>query len=469
MPPRRKNSPPPTSAAAAASKTAQTIKNAKKAVQKFQKEKQDSNYAFLKAEKREAAAKEKIAAAKAEEDRVLNEAFAHYRREHVTNGKGPKHNVKWFAEKYSCSYNRLWRAVHDQRSVAVVSRGRPPKLTGADLVIANKFIQEADDDDDNFLWREVTHKLETIANQRGDPYMCDGRPGMGRRQLGRVCNRAKREADAVIGVGVATDIKRTMSSAHTAAIATFYKELAEGILKDHPELLREPVRWANLDESDIPGRLEKSARKQKAVTTRKNLKKKSAIRGAKPRLRHRVMTAGSGKLSGCFTLGGDGAVVCESYIIAGKSVPASILAPNDDGSDFLPGVPHNAFVDNLALKVYAAAKGVTTKAVLSQIIREQVMPLMRKKVPSGPLVLLLDKPKSHRPDLKLLKALQEDDFYIIYLPPCCTHIMQPLDLHWFERLKGIFDVVLANISTVQKSANAYLDANLEVAYKRQKM
>jgi hypothetical protein len=147
-------------------------------------------------------------------------------------------------------------------------------------------------------------------------------------------------------------------------------------------------------------------------------------------------------------------------------VSASILAPNDDDSDFLPGVPHDAFLNNIALKVYATPKGVTTRAVLSEIIREQVMPLMRKKVPNGPLVLLIDNPKSHRPDLKLLKALQEEDFYIIYLPPCCTHLMQPLDLQWFERLKAKIDAVLANISTVQKSTNAYLDANLEVAYKR---
>ena len=459
----------PHAAAAAASKTDKTLKSAKKAVLKSQKEQQDSKDALAKAEKRENAAKEKIATAKAEQDRVLNEALAHYRREHVTNGKGPKHSVKWFADKYACSYFRLWRAVDDGRSVAAVSRGRPPKLTQADLHIANKFIQEADDDDDNFLWTEVVGKLETIAAGRGTPYISGGRPGLGKRQLRRVCKRVKRDADAVIGVGVATDIKRTMSTAHVASIQKFYLGLANGILKDHPCLLSQPARWANLDETDVPGREEKSARKKKVVTTRRNLRKKSAIRGAKARLRHRVLQAGSGKLSGCFTLGGDGAVVCESYIIAGKSVSASILAPNDDDSDFLPGVPHDAFVNNLAVKVYATPKGVTTRAVLSEIIREQVMPLMRKKVPKGPLVLLIDNPKSHRPDLKLLQALQEEDFYIIYLPPCCTHLMQPLDLQWFERLKAKIDAVLANISTVQKSANASLDANLEVAYKRQKL
>jgi hypothetical protein len=469
MPPHKKNSPAPQAAAAAASKTAQTIKNAKKTIQKSQKAKEELKDAVAKAEKRETAARHRIAAAKAEEDRVLNEAFAHYRREHVTNGKGPKHSVKWFAEQYKCSYFRLWRAVHDHRSVAVVSRGRPPKLTDADLIIANKFIEEADDDEDNFLWHEVCGKLETVAANRGTPYMSGGRPGMCRRQLGRVCKRVKRDADAVIGVGVATDIKRTMSSAHAASIDDFYKGLANGILNENPCLLLEPARWANLDETDVPGRLEKSARRQKVVTTRKKLRRKIAIRGAKARLRHRVLKAGSGKLSGCFTLGGDGAVVCESYLIAGKTVPASILAPNDDGSDFLPGIPHDAFVDNHALKVYATAKGVMTRPVLSQIIREQIMPLMRQKIPSGPLVLLLDSPRSHKPDLKMLKALQEDDFYLIYLPPCCTHLMQPLDLHWFERLKAKVDAVLANISTVQKSSNAYLDTNLEVAYKRQKL
>jgi hypothetical protein len=470
MPPRKESAPAPHAAAVAASKTSQTLKIAQKAILKSRIAKRESNVAIAKAERQETAAKKRVATAKAEQDRVLNEAFAHYRREHIKNGKGVKHSVKWIADKYACSYFRLWRAVHDRRSVAAVRRGRPPKLTQADLIVANKFIQEADDDDDNFQWSEVCGKLEAIAAGRGTPYISGGRPGIGRRQLGRIRKRARDDADAVIGVGVATDIKRTMSSSHVAAIEEFYYGLADGILKDHPCLLLEPVRWADFDESDIPGREEKSAKKKKVVTTKKNLRRKSAIRGAKARLRHRVLQAGSGKLSGGFTLGGDGAVVCESYIIAGKTVSTSILAPNDDRSDFLPGIPHNAFVNNPAVKVYATAKGVMTRALLSQIIREQIIPLMRKKVPEGPLVLLMDNPKSHKPDLQLLKTLQDEhDFYIIYLPPCCTHLMQPLDLQWFERLKAMFDAVLTNICTVQKSANAYLDANMEVAYKRQKL
>ena len=163
MPPRKKSAPAPHAAAVAASKTSQTLKKAKRAIVKSRIAKRDSHVAIEKAEKQESAAKKKIADAKAEQDRVLNEAFAHYRREHVTNGKGPKHSVKWFADTYACSYFRLWRAVQDRRSVAAVCRGRPPKLTQSDLIIANKFIQEADEDDDNFQWTEVVGKLVAIA------------------------------------------------------------------------------------------------------------------------------------------------------------------------------------------------------------------------------------------------------------------------------------------------------------------
>jgi hypothetical protein len=125
MPQRSKVAQAPHAAAAAASKIEKTLKSAKKTIQKSRQAKLDSKVALAKAEKQESAAKKKLDAAKAEQDTVLNAALAHYRREHVTNGKGPKHSVTWFANQYSCSYFRLWRAVSEGRSVAAVKRGRP--------------------------------------------------------------------------------------------------------------------------------------------------------------------------------------------------------------------------------------------------------------------------------------------------------------------------------------------------------
>ena len=152
-------------------------------------------------------------------------------------------------------------------------------------------------------------------------------------------------------------------------------------------------------------------------------------------------------------------------------MPPTLLAPNDDESDFLPGVAHDFFEDKQRVRVYAAKKGSVTREILSTIVREQILPQWRKKVPSGPLVLIVDNPKCHKPDLKLLRLLEEDEngpLYLLYLPPQCTHILQPLDLAWFNALKAICDEVFANIVSVSKGENAYLDSRLRVAFRNDK-
>jgi hypothetical protein len=350
--------------------------------------------------------------------------------------------------------------------------GRPPKLSYADIKSAVPVIERADAANDNEAWAEVLGKFASAAASRGMDYVSNGIKGqMSDRQKSRIKKRCKSEADMVIATGLATDVKRTMNSTNDSSIRQLFQQLIDGILKKHPVLLKEGRRWANLDESDKPGRVEKCARQTKVVTTKKALRMKKRTKGKRVALRTRVMEAGNGKLTAAFCLCGDSTIITEAYVIKGASVPPTLLAPNDDESDFLPGVAHDFFEDKQRVRVYAAKKGSVTREILSTIVREQILPQWRKKVPSGPLVLIIDNPKCHKPDLKLLRLLEEDEngpLYLLYLPPQCTHILQPLDLAWFNALKAICDEVFANIVSVSKGENAYLDSRLRVAFRNNK-
>ena len=423
--------------------------------------------------KADAAAK-KLADAKQEEDDRLNAAFAELldlRAKVKKNGKGkPEIDIRQLATNHNCSYWRLWRAAGDPgRTTGAIKRGRRQNVTDHDIEVARRYVEEDDAAMDNLGEEEVLRQLEHMAQESGLPYKTDGQLGMSKRSKLKLQKRLK-SLDFVMSVGLPTDINRVFTTADTQSITEFLDDIGE-LIRNVPLLKSQPRRWANLDESDKSGRDEKAAKRVRAATTKKRIRIRQRRFGKRRELRTRVLAAGKGKMSLVTCMAADANIICTSYLIAGKNVPADLLAPNADGSDFLPGIGADYFEDTERVRVYATAKGSMTKDVLATIIEEQILPAWRKRIPSGPLALLLDAPKSHRPTKKLLqKIIDEQDVYLIFFPHNTSHILQPCDLEFFKEVKTRSDQVYRNVLTCTRFTNAYLDTELNVRYtKRRKL
>lgn len=290
-----------------------------------------------------------------------------------------------------------------------------------------------------------------------------------------ICDRSERKLkrrlktlDFVMSVGQPTDIKRVMTTASKRDIERWLDGIGD-LLKRVPSLAKQAAAWANVDESDKSGRDEKSAKRVRAVTTRRQIRRKTRIFGKKKALRSRVLAPGKGKASLVSCICADGGIICSSYLIAAAEVPKNLLAPNPDGSDFLPGIGANYFDDTARCRVYATAKGSMTKDVLATVIIEQILPCWRRRVPNGPLALLLDAPKAHRPTKLMLEAIaKEKNLYVIFFPHNTTHVLQPCDQDFFLEINKRVDAVYRNLLTCSKYTNAFLDQELNVKYKQQK-
>jgi hypothetical protein len=420
----------------------------------------------------EAAAKQLAAAKKAQDD-VLNAAFEELqelRAKVKKNGKGkPIVDIKRLAAKHGCSYFRLYRASSDPgRTVGAVRRGRAPNVSDADIEVAREYVEMNDAALDNLGEKEVLAQLVDMAVQKLQPYKTRGQVGISKRSKNKLQARLK-ALDFVMSVGLPTDIKRVFTTADKRSIEKWLDHSIGDLIKRVPILGKQPARWANLDESDKSGRDEKSAKKVKAVTTRRRIKFKQRRFGKLPALRTRVLAAGYGKASLVACIGADANIICSSYLIAGKDVPKNLLAANSDGSDFLPGISASYFEDTARVRVHATPKGSMTREVLATIITEQILPCWRRRIPHGPLALLMDAPKAHRPTKRVLETIINDqNLYVIFFPHNTTHVLQPCDLDLFLQVNQKTDEVYRNIATCSRFSHAYLDQELNVRFKKQK-
>jgi hypothetical protein len=418
------------------------------------------------------AAKNKVAAAQKALDDALNDAFAELlvlRAKVKKNGKGkPDIDLKALAEKHRCSYWRLWRAANEEgRIVGAVKRGRPSNVSDADIEVAREYVESTDVARDNLGEKEVLAQLMDMAVQKLRPYKSNGQLAMSKRSERKLKQRMK-TVEFVVAVALPTDIKRVFTTADKSTIERWLDDIGD-LIKRVPILGKQAARWANVDESDKSGRDEKSAKKVRAFTTRKRIRLKQRQFGKRVPLRTRVLAPGHGKASLVACISADANIICSSYLIAAKEVPSALLAPNSDGSDFLPGIGASYFEDTARVRVYATPKGSMTREILATIIVEQILPCWRKRIPNGPLVLLMDAPKAHRPTKRALEAIIKDQqLYLIFFPHNTSHVLQPCDLDLFLFINKKTDEVYRNVVTCSRFTNAYLDQELNVKYKKQK-
>ncbi len=447
---------------------AQAVQRAQTRLQTARAEEKTANTLAQSAQGKVDAAAKKLADAKKATDDCLNAAFAELQelRDKVKrNGKGkPDICLTTLAAKHGCSYKRLWRASVDSgRTVGAVKRGRTRNVSDADIEVAREIVEMNDAALDNVGENEVLGHLENMAQQKERPYTTNGQLGMSLRSRRKLKERLK-TLDFVMSVGLPTDIARVFATADKRVVEVWLDGIGD-LIRRIPILGKQPARWANVDESDKSGRDEKSAKKVKAVTTLRRIKKKQRRFGKRRELRTRVLAAGKGKASLVACIGADAVIISSSYLIAGKEVPNALLAPHEDGSDFLPGIGADYFKDTMRVRVYATAKGSMTREVLAEIISEQILPSWRKRIPQGPLVLLLDAPKAHRPNAKFLQTIIDDsELYIIFFPHCTSHVLQPCDLEFFLQINKKTDEVYRNLLTCSRFANAYLDQELNIKY-----
>jgi hypothetical protein len=75
----------------------------------------------------------------------------------------------------------------------------------------------------------------------------------------------------------------------------------------------------------------------------------------------------------------------------------------------------------------ATSNGFITQEVFENYIVNFIIPHMRKRFPTGMILILLDGCSAHSFTIELAEKLSMEDISFIYFPPHMTAKLQPLD------------------------------------------
>ena len=220
--------------------------------------------------------------------------------------------------------------------------------------------------------------------------------------------------------------------------------------------LADPRRWVNIDETPNCERGEKSGHKACVLVSADAMK----ATGKAP-VRVRVLNDGNGPLTMVPALRADGVVPAVGFLTAG-----ACLTPQAAQGEalLLPGVPADIFADGLKARIYETPCGSMNVATLELFLLDQVIPAMRKDVPTGCLVVVLDAPRCHGRTTNLRNQLKKHQVCLLLLPHNSSTLTQALDVDWFKPWRAEYQAAADALLEVSKYSEAFLNIDMRAEY-----
>ncbi len=328
--------------------------------------------------------------------------------------------------------------------------GRPPNVTDVDIQVLHTAATVASLQDDA-LKTIALEGLQHAATRRGKAFKTRSKgkvvaPSTERRLSSRI-----KAAGIIKTVGIQTDNKRLKVSRST--LESHADEICK-LVKKYPSLKNRKA-WVNVDETPNCERGEKQGRQCWVLTTRTAMKAK---RGRA--VRSRAIGNGNGPLSFVPALRGDGVVVSTAFLSTGECANPPLY-----GGELLPGLG-NPFADPVTCRIFATKSGSMTQEVLEAFLTQMVIPAMRRDVPTGPLVIVMDAPSCHGRTTELRTFLSRHGVKLLLLPHNSSTLTQMLDIGWFLNWRDEYQATADALLEVSKSAHARLGPNMRVSHSK---
>jgi len=419
--------------------------------------------AFIAQVQQEADAKAEAAVAKAEAKRNARDAVIRSAKRAVLHARSlnqgkPTHgDVSQYAEKYKIKREELRTALqqagrNDVRAVA----GRPTKVTQSQEHFLAKEVEGRAMESRAMSKSAVAGAMGAIAQANNSAFeTADQGAVPSRRTMDRLCRRR-----GFISATTNETEKARLVGVSKKNIATHFERYKATVLDPNP-CLKERVRHANLDETPQSGRGEKLNRRMYALVTKKVLKK---LKGQG--VRSQAIDDGYEGISFVPVTLGDASVLAKIFIVSADKVnpkwTAKPPAKLPTSHEFLPRMPLNYFeVGNVG--IYANKSGVMTSETFEAVLKF-IIPLWRKKVPDGPLVLHMDAPESHQMSKTLAAFLKENGIIAHFFPHKTSTHLQPLDLKFNKEWRRLFRAIVDALITVGQNSHAYLDDTMKAKF-----
>ena len=230
--------------------------------------------------------------------------------------------------------------------------------------------------------------------------------------------KLKDQCRVKFGTAISTSDAR-MKANNVRTLTGFFDKL-DAIYKLHPLLNLEPGRIAVVDESPLHQQSEKLKLNEQVAFCPEDMDGRSP--------RRTVVGDGSSHVSVITVACADGQILPQNgYLITGKYPQMGLIAK-----------PYPPRVDTAHLKglfVYATPCGSSTMESWNTYLCMHVVPLLKKRFPEGPLLLLFDNPACHLLYEDTQKSFSDNNVIFLTFPANTSTFLDPLDIHVFGMLK----------------------------------
>jgi hypothetical protein len=338
----------------------------------------------------------------------------------------------------------------------IVSRGRPRTLVPSPLssrtvaVVANRA--------QGHLGAQAV--LAVVGDRTGQPRNA----GVSKQQQKTIFQRMREESGVIKGRGKYMTPVLIHATTCRSIIGKFHLNM-QAAYKKVPVFRTEPMRIANVDESNKADRAGRDGRIASAVTTVERIKK----RGYTMLRPMSLNDSAEGPSSACNWILASGDVLAKTPIgkaPPGYVIPEDFAAPVEwtmpathSGEPFLPGMSKDYFTNGNS-RVYCTPSGSNNAACFAHMFMHTAYPLWRKRVPDGPLMLIYDSCHAHNWTEELASFCGSHDVHIVKLFHNTTTRTQPLDCGFNLSWRNIVHSAQDNIIAAGIFKHAYLNRNM---------